>query len=186
MATNRVWTLVPPLKGRKPIGCRWVCTDKQIGPGPNDTKPKARLVAQGYTQVSGVDYNEIFSPVVKLESVRFILSMAAAHDMELIQADVKTAFLYGTLEERDVYMKQPPGRHEPGKEGWWCLLNKAIYGLHQSPRVFYKHIRDVLRGIGLYPIKSDYSVFASKDSDGLTLLGLYVDDGILACSTIKR
>ncbi|KAG7529891.1 hypothetical protein FFLO_05339 [Filobasidium floriforme] len=185
MEANQVWTLVPPSKGRKPIGCRWVCTDKQIG--PNETKPKARLVAQGYTQISGIDYNEIFSPVVKLESVRYILATAAALDLELIQADVKTAFLYGVLEEKEVYMRQPPGRLEPGKEDWWCLLRKAIYGLHQSPRVFYKHIRDVLRGIDLHPIKSDYSVFGSRDpKNGITLLGLYVDDGILACSSLER
>jgi hypothetical protein len=138
MSKNEVWELVPPT-GRKPIGSCWVCTDKLLADG--NTKEKARLVAQGYTQVEGVDYQEIFAPVIKMESVRIILSLIALLDMEFIQGDVKTAFLYERLKEgEDVYMKQPPGFLTPGKEQWVCKLKKAIYGLHQSPGAFYRHI----------------------------------------------
>lgn len=184
MAENEVWELVPPQKGRKAIGCRWVCTDKQLVEG---TKPKARPVAQGFSQIPGVDYNEIFSPVIRLESVRFIVALAAMYDLEMIQADVKTAFLYGVLEEDQVFMKQPPGHEDDTHPDWWCCLRKAIYGLHQSPRAFYRHIKGVLKGIGLKALFSDYSVFASKDHNGvITILGLYVDDAILVCSCKKR
>lgn len=110
MSKNEVWDLLP-LTGRKPIKSRWVCTNEFLANG--NTKEKACLVAQGYTQVEGVDYQEILAPVIKMESVRIILSLTALLDMEFIQGDVKTAFLYGRLgEDEDVYMKQLPGHSD--------------------------------------------------------------------------
>ncbi|KAG8486717.1 hypothetical protein CXB51_020156 [Gossypium anomalum] len=99
--------------------------------------PKARLVAKGYSQVPGVDFTDVFSPVVKHSSIRALLGIVAMHDLELEQLDVKTAFLHGELEE-DIYMQQPEGFTVSEKEDYVCLLKKSLYGLKQSPRQWYK------------------------------------------------
>ena len=94
---------------------------------------KARLVVKGFSQRKGVDFNEIFSPVVKMTSIRAVLSLAATLDLEVEQMDVKTAFLHGGLEE-EIYMKQPDGFLIEGKEDCVCRLRKSLYGLKQVPR----------------------------------------------------
>ena len=91
------------------------------------------MVAKGYAQKEGVDYNEVFSPVVKHSSIRILLALVAQLNLELAQLDVKTAFFYGNLEE-EIYMSQPDGFKIAGKENWVCKLNKSLYGLKQSPR----------------------------------------------------
>ena len=88
---------------------------------------KARLVAKGFSQILGVDYNDVFSPVVKYSSIRTFFSIVAMHDLELEQLDVKTAFLHGELEE--IYMDQPEGFIVPSKENYICKLKKSLYGL---------------------------------------------------------
>jgi hypothetical protein len=95
---------------------------------------KARFVIKGYSQVFGLDYTETYAPVAKNYSLRLILAIAAAKNLEMIQLDVKTAFLYGTLDE-EIYMKQPEGFVIPGKEKEVCRLIKSIYGLKQASRV---------------------------------------------------
>jgi hypothetical protein len=182
MAKNQVWTLVPRQTGRpKPISVRWVCTMKDLPDGSQ--KPKARLVARGYTQKAGIDYQEIFAPVVKLESIRYIIARACQRQMVLSQGDVKTAFLSSSMEGETVYIEQPEGFREPGKEDHVCLLNRAIYGLHQSPRLFYRHIRKILGGFGFSSISADQSVFVKDTPEGKVLLGLYVDDALVAGDT---
>ena len=94
---------------------------------------KTRLVAKGYLQREGINFSKVFSPVVRHTSIRILLSIVAAQDLELEQMDVKTAFLHGQLDET-IYMEQPPGFREPGSEGKVCLLQKSLYGLKQSPR----------------------------------------------------
>ncbi len=107
---------------------------------------KARLVARGFTQTYGVDYNETFVPVAKFTSIRCILALAALEDMEIHQMDVKIAILNGELEE-EIYMEQPQGFVQQGGEHLVCKLHKSLYGLKQSPRawnqkldVFFKSI----------------------------------------------
>ena len=99
-------------------------------------KYKARLVAKGYSQVPGIDFGDIFSPVAKVTSIRLLLSVAAAFDFEIEQMDVKTSFLHGDLEE-EIYMKQPEGFMVKGKKELVCRLKKSLYGLKQSPRMWY-------------------------------------------------
>ena len=130
---NKTWSLVPLPKGRKFVGCKWVFK-KKIRLDGNVEKYKARLVAKGYSQVEGIDYGEIFSPVAKLTSIRFLLSLAAAYDLEVEQMDLKTTFLHGDLEE-EIYMYQPKYFVEKGKEKLVCKLKKSLYGLKQSPRM---------------------------------------------------
>lgn len=97
---------------------------------------KARFVAKRYTQKEGIDFKEVFSPVVRHSSIMVLLALTAEHDLELEQLDVKTAFLHGELQEQ-IFMTQPEGYKVPGKKDHVCLLKKSLYGLKQSPRLWY-------------------------------------------------
>ena len=108
-------------KQKKPVRYKWVFKRKE-GLSPSEPpRFKARLVAKGFSQIPGVDYNDVFSPVVKHSSIRTFFSIVAMHDLELEQLDVKTAFLHGELEE-EIYMDQPEGFIMPGKENFVCKL----------------------------------------------------------------
>ncbi|KAG3056696.1 hypothetical protein PI125_g25513 [Phytophthora idaei] len=117
---NEAWVLVTPPKGRKILTSRWVFVVKYTGTGEID-RFKARLVIKGFLQEYGIDYNEIFSPVIRMEVLRFLLTIAALLDLEIHQMDVKTALLNGFLEE-EIYMAQPEGFKIPGKEHLVCKL----------------------------------------------------------------
>ncbi|KAL1201123.1 Retrovirus-related Pol polyprotein from transposon TNT 1-94 [Cardamine amara subsp. amara] len=137
LSKNQTWDLVSLPMGKKPIGCKWVFKKKY---GVSDKEPlkfKARLVAKGYSQKEGVDYDEIFSPVVRHTSIRVVLGLVAFWDLHLEQMDVKTVFLHGNLEE-EIYMKQPEGFVKPGEEKLVCKLKMSLYGLKQAPRQWYK------------------------------------------------
>lgn len=183
MYENQVWNLVPLPPGQRAIACRWLCTDKLLA--DVTTMEKARLIVLGHLQRAGLDYQEIFAPVLKMESVRMLLALIAMFDMHFVQGDVKTAFLYGPLEET-VYMKQPPGFEEKGKEDWVCQLRKAVYGLHQAPRAFYTHISKVLRKAGYDSIHGDPSIFVKVEKGHTSFIGLYVDDAIVASSSAQH
>ncbi|KAL2527282.1 cysteine-rich RLK (RECEPTOR-like protein kinase) 8 [Abeliophyllum distichum] len=130
---NKTWVLVDRDKRLKVINCKWVFKIKE---GSNLSEPimyKARLVAKGFTQREGMDYNEIFSPVVKYKTMRLILALAVQFDWELEQMDVRTAFLHEVMEE-EIYMAQPPGFKEKGKNEQVCHLKKSLHGLKQAPR----------------------------------------------------
>ena len=135
---NHTYDLVKLPKGKRALETRWIFRVKQDS---NSTLPryKARLVVKGFRQKKGVDFNEIFSPVVKMSSIRTVLSLAATLDLEVEQMDVKTAFLHGNLEE-EIYMKQPDGFLVKGKEDYVCRLRKSLYGNDGG----YLHI--VMRG----------------------------------------
>ena len=114
LVKNHTWKLAKLPKGKKAIGCKWVYAQKEGFPSKNDVRYKARLVAKGYAQKEGIDYNDVFSPVVKHSSIRILLALVAQFDMELVQMDVKTAFLHGDLEE-EIYITQPYGFKVAGK-----------------------------------------------------------------------
>ena len=128
---NKVWDLVELPKGRKAIGSKWVYKVKTRADGSIE-RYKARLVAQDFWQKYGDDYDETFCPVVRLESLRTLITLAVQLGLKLHQVDVTTAFLNGELEE-EVYMQQPKGFITDGKENLVCKLRKSIYGLKQSP-----------------------------------------------------
>jgi hypothetical protein len=131
---NQVWELVER-PNNNIIGTKWVFRNKQDEFGIV-TRNKARLVAQGYIQVEGLDFGETYAPVARLEAIRFLLAFAAHYDFKLYQMDVKSAFLNGPLSEK-VYVKQPPGFEDPKCPKHVFKLHKTLYGLKQAPRAWY-------------------------------------------------
>ena len=134
---NQTWELYELPKGRRALTAKWIYKKKEGFLGIEDARWKVRLVAHGCNQKEGIDYNEVFSPVVRHTSIRVLLAFVALFDLELEQLDVKTAFLYGELEE-EIYMRQPEGFVVPGKEQLVCRLNRSLYGLKQTPSQWYK------------------------------------------------
>lgn len=169
---NETWTLVDPPSGANVIKSKWVFRVK-VHPNGTVDRYKARLVVKGCSQKSGVDYFDTYSPVTKLTSVRCLLSIAAVHDLEIVQCDVTTAFLYGWLDE-DIYMRQPEGYDD--QSGRVCKLQKALYGLKQAPLQWNKRITAVLKQLELKAVSADPCVFI-RERDGL-YFALYVDDGL--------
>jgi hypothetical protein len=174
------WELVKLPPGRKAVGCKWIFTIKRDAAG-NIKRYKARLVAKGYSQVEGLDYTETFAPVAKFTSIRVLLALAAAHDWEVHHMDVKTAFLNGDLEE-EVYMDQPEGFQEVGKEDLVCRLKKSLYGLKQAPRAWNIKLHEELSKLGFIRLEADHSVYARGSSNGQTYLLVYVDDMLIVGS----
>ena len=141
---NKTLELVSLPEGKKNVGCRWVFTNKQKLDGLID-KCKARLVARGFTQTHGVDYEATFALVAKINTIRVLLSLAANLDWHLQQYDVKNAFLHGDLKE-EVYMSMPPGYDAPHTSGSVvCRLKKALYGLKQSPFAWFGRFRFTMK-----------------------------------------
>lgn len=175
---NGTWKLVDIEEHRKVIDNRWVYKIKCNADGSIE-RYKARLVVRGFTQEYGMDYQDTFSPVVKYTSIRSIMAVAAVEHLKLWQFDVKTAFLYGELEE-DVYMRQPVG-FEDGS-GRVCKLIKSLYGLKQASRCWNKQFTSFIKEFGFETSKSDKCVFVSKNNGRKIILGIYVDDGLLAAS----
>lgn len=183
---NQTWALVPPPNGQRIVGCKWIFRRKEGISGSSSVRYKARLVAKGFSQVEGVDFNDIFSPVVKHTSIRVLLAIVATKNLELEQLDVKTAFLHGELEEQ-IYMQQPEGFAEKGKEHMVCLLKKSLYGLKQSPRQWYKRFNAFITTQGFNRSKYDVCVYFKKivDNSWVYLL-LYVDDMLIAAKDIDE
>ena len=177
---NETWDLVPLPSGRKPIGSRWVFKVK-YGANGKVERFKARLVAKGYAQRPGIDYEETFSPVVRYQSIRTLLAFDVQNDMLLHQMDVVTAFLNGTLEE-DIYMEQPDGYVEQGKEDLVCKLRKSLYGLKQSPRCWNKAFTEFMKSIGFNQGTADPCIYV-RDT---CIVAVYVDDLIIATKTLEE
>lgn len=174
---NDTWTLVSLPEGKKAVGCKWVFSIKHKADGTVE-RYKARLVAKGYTQTYAVDYQETFSPVAKLSTVRILLSLAANLDRPLHQFDVKTAFLHGDLEE-EVYMDLPPGYTASTETKVVCKLRQALYGLKQSPQAWFGRFSLTMRKYGSKQSNSDHTLFLKHKLGKVTVLILYVDDTII-------
>ena len=180
LISNKTWELVPLPRGRRAIRCMWLFKVKMAVDRTID-KYKARLVAGGDSQKEGIDFHETWAPVVKMTSVRVLLSIAAMYDLELHQMDVKTAFLNGDLEE-EIYMRQPEGYTVSGSEHLVCRLRKTLYGLKQSPREWYKKINKFFAKHGFKRIEYDYGLYIIWNDNMKFIIALYVDDLLLACN----
>ena len=139
---NKVWNLVSKPQNQSIIGTRWVFRNKLDEEG-KVVRNKARLVAQGYNQQEGIDYDETFAPVARLEAIRILLAFASHKNIKLFQMDVKSAFLNGFLNE-EVYVHQPPGFENSIKPNHVFKLTKALYGLKQAPRAWYERLSTFL------------------------------------------
>ncbi|GJR12854.1 retrovirus-related pol polyprotein from transposon TNT 1-94 [Tanacetum coccineum] len=176
---NKTWELVPLPGGRKPIGNKWVYKIKRNGDDQVE-RYRARLVVKGYAQKEGIDFNEIFSPVVRITTIRVVLAMCATYDLHLEQLDVKTAFLHGNLDE-EIYMLQPEGFEQKGKENLVCRLNKSLYGLKQAPRCWYKRFDSFIIGLGYNRLHADPCAYFKRfGNNDFVILLLYVDDMLVA------
>nr|GEX24495.1 putative zinc finger, CCHC-type [Tanacetum cinerariifolium] len=182
MSTNNVWKLVELPNGAKPVGCKWVFKTK-LDPNGNIARYKARLVAKGYTQKEGVDYKETFSLVSIKDSLRIVMAFVAHFDLELLQMDVKTAFLNGDLHE-DVYMAQPQGFKSKDQENLVCKHKKSIYGLKQASRQWYLKFDEVMKKHNFIKNQVDHCVYLEMSGSTFIILVLYVDDILLASNDI--
>ncbi|OBS17106.1 hypothetical protein FPOA_12383 [Fusarium poae] len=168
---NKTWTMVNAPDNVNILRGKWVYKVKRGGKG-EILRHKARFVVRGFEQEEGIDYHETFASVVKPMSYKAIFAIAAALDLEVEQMDVKTAFLYGDIDE-DIYISQPEG-FQDGTDRV-CKLNKALYGLKQAPRIWYTTLSSYLAELGFKPLWSDVGVFVK----GSTFIAVYVDDLLL-------
>ncbi|GKA45253.1 putative ribonuclease H-like domain-containing protein [Tanacetum coccineum] len=179
---QKVWTLVDLPNGKRAIGTKWVFINKKDERGIV-VRNKARLLAQGYTQEEGIDYDEVFAPVARIEAIGLFLAYASFMRFIVYQMDVKSAFLYGTIEE-EVYVCQPPGFEDPHFPDKVYKVEKALYGLHQAPRAWYETLSTYLIKNGFRRGTIDKTLFIKKDKVDILLEQVYVDD-IIFRSTKK-
>ena len=168
---RKVWDLVDLPKGCQTIKGRWVYAMK------SDGCKKAQFVAKGFTQVFGIDYKNTFSPVARFETLRLLLSLAVLYNWELEALDVKTAFLFGELEE-EIYMDQPEGFVVKGKEFKVCRLWKAIYGLKQAALQWNKQLHKSLLEMGFTHSLSDPGTYFKIIGQDIIILLVYIDDAL--------
>ncbi|KAJ9561128.1 hypothetical protein OSB04_006288 [Centaurea solstitialis] len=180
---NNVWLLVPRPRKRTIIGSKWTFRNKldEIG---TIIRNKARLVAQGYRQKEGIDYDETFAPVARLKAIRLFLAFAAHMNFKVYQMDIKNAFLNGKLNE-EVYVAQPPGFVDPKFPDHVYKLNKALYGLKQAPRAWYDTLSTFLLSKCFVRGKIDSTLFLKKYPKHILLVQIYVDDIIFGSTNPK-
>ncbi|GKD16929.1 putative ribonuclease H-like domain-containing protein, partial [Tanacetum coccineum] len=154
---QKVWTLVDLPYGKKAIGTKWVYRNKKDERGIV-VRNKARLVAQGYKQEEGIDYDEVFAPVARIEAIRLFLAYASFMNFVVYQMDVKSAFLYGTIKE-EVYVSQPSGFVDLEFPEKFYKVEKALYGLHQAPKAWYETLSTYLLDNGFYRGQIDKTLF---------------------------
>ena len=173
------WELVNPNPSiQNIIGCHFILQKKR-GASGEVTCFKVWLVAQGFSQHEGIDFSETFAPVVKSTSLRILLAIWAEHGWRVRQMDIKSAYLNGTVSE-DIYMRQPKGYEEPGREQSLAKLKKGLYGLKQVGREWYATLHDFLIGLGFRRTHADHSVFVFERGHTIIILPVYVDDKLLA------
>ncbi|KAJ9557926.1 hypothetical protein OSB04_012540 [Centaurea solstitialis] len=171
---QHVWDLVDLPSGHRAIGTKWIFRNKKDERGIV-IKNKARLVAQGYTQEEGIDYDEVFAPVARIEAIRLFLAYASFKNFKVYQMDVKSAFLYGKI-EKEVYVCQPPGFEDPRYPNRVYKLNKALYGLHQAPRAWYDTLSTYLLENEFTRGVIDKTLFIKREEQEILLVQIYVDD----------
>lgn len=172
---NNTWEITTIPDNKRPIPCKWVFKRKTNENG-EIAKYKARLVIKGCSQKPGIDFTEVFSPVVRYASLRYLFALAVKFDLDICHMDAVSAFLQGDIEE-EIYMMQPP-LYGNGKEV--CRLRKSLYGLKQASRQWNKKLSSMLKGMGLSQNKLDPCIYYKiVDNNNMFFLAVYVDDIIL-------
>ncbi|KAJ0622951.1 putative RNA-directed DNA polymerase [Helianthus annuus] len=176
-----VWKLVKLPKGKRKLGTRWVFRNKQDSAGVI-VRNKARLVVQGFRQIEGLDYDEVYAPVARLEAIRIFLAYASYMGFTVYQMDVKTAFLYGDVKE-EIFVEQPLGFVHPDYPEYAYKLDKVLYGLHQAPRAWYATLTEHLLAHGYTCGTIDQTLFIKKVGKDQILVQIYVDDIIFGSTS---
>jgi len=183
LKTAGTWVLEEAPAGANIVGSKWVFKAKKDASG-NVVCYKARLVAQGFSQVPGVDYFDTYAPVAKLPSIRTVLAIANRHDMELHQVDIKGAYLNGDLTDAEViFMKPPPGYAPEGLGTRVLRLRRTLYGLKQSGRRWYQKLTTIfVDSLGFRRCEVDQAVFYRRRGKSLTIVVVHVDDCTIAAT----
>ena len=183
LSQMKTWKLVDKPEGANVVGSRWVFKVKRKSDNSID-RFKARLVAQGYSQKEGVDFDEVFAPVARMTTIRSIISLVASLDLEAHQMDFKTAFLNGDLDHK-IYMKQPPGYENEQYPDRVCELSRGLYGLRQAARVWYKKLDGFLLEHGFRRSQLEPSLYIKIDGDSFVVIVVYVDDLLIVSNSIE-
>lgn len=178
---NDVWTLVQRPNLVNVIGTKWIFKNKSDEFG-TIVRNKARLVAQGYTRVERVDFDETFAPVAKLQSIRLLLAISCIMNIKLHQMDVKSAFLNGVLNE-EAYVEQPKGFENPHFPNHVYKLKEALYGLKQAPRAWYERLTQFLLSHGYERGDLDKTLFIKKVNQDIIIAQIYVNDIVFGSSS---
>lgn len=177
---NRTWELVDLPIRQRPIGLKWVFNVKRDEHG-TIVRHKAWLVAKGYVQSKGVDFDEVFAPVARMETVRMLLAIATFNGWEVHHMNVKTTFLNGELKE-EVYVTQLPRFIQKGQEQKVLKLQKALYGLRQAPRAWNLKLDESLIKLGFQRSPSEHAIYGRRNAATRLIVGVYVDDLIITGS----
>lgn len=178
---NKTWEMTTLPENKRPIPCKWVFKTKTNENG-EIVRYKARLVIKGCSQKPGVDYTEVFSPVIRYTSLRYLFALAVKFDLDISQMDAVSAFLQGDIEE-EIYMIQPP-MYSNGKQV--CRLKKSLYGLKQASRQWNKKLSSALKEMGLSQNKVDPCIYYKiVDNNDMVFLATYVDDIILFTNNVQ-
>ncbi|GKD33985.1 retrovirus-related pol polyprotein from transposon TNT 1-94 [Tanacetum coccineum] len=178
-----VWELVDRPLCKNVINLKWLWKNKRDEEN-TIIRNKSRLVANGYAQKEGIDFEESFAPVARLEAVRLFIAYAAHKSFTVCQMDVKTIFLYGPLKE-EVYVNQPDGFVDPYHPDQVYRLKKALYGLKQAPRAWYDELSNFLVSKGFSKGSIDPTLFITKHGEDILLVQIYVDDIIFGSTNLK-
>ena len=163
---------------RNIVSCNWVYTTKDNNEG-NPVRYNARLVARGFTQIEGIDYEETFAPTAKFVTIRNIISLATNLRWLLEQADIDTAFLWSKIRE-DIFMQEPEGHIDEQHPDYVCKLQKSLYGLKQSAHLWNQLLSKTLKTFGFTQLLTDTSCFVKTDQYGTAaIMAVYVDDLII-------
>jgi hypothetical protein len=171
---NDTWELVPRPKNKNVICTKWVFRNKLNEDG-QVTRNKARLVCKGYAQIEGIDFEETYAPVARMEAICLLLAYACSKNVKVYQMDVKSSFLNGELEE-EVYIEQPEGFQLSENTDYVCKLKKALYGLKQASRAWYSKLDKYLQQTGFRKGSADNNLYIKVNQGNILLIEVYVDD----------
>jgi hypothetical protein len=178
---KQIWELVDSQPGCKPIGRKWVSKNRE-GENGEVVRNKSRLVAQGYSQKEGIDYEETFAPAARLEAVRILLDFSVGKGFKLYQMDVNSALLNGVLEE-EVYVKKPMWFESEKYPHRVYKLRKVLYGLKQAHRAWYGRLRGFLFAKIIEMGKVDQTLFLLRHGVDILIVQVYMDDIIFGGSS---
>jgi hypothetical protein len=179
---NQTWELADLPQGHRVVTLKWVYKLKQ-NEAREIVKHKVRLVAHGFVQQEGIDFDEVFAPVARMEYVRLLLALAAQEGWQVHHMDVRSAFLNGDLKE-EVYICQPAGFIIVGQEGKVLRLRKVLYGLRQALRAWNSKLDDTLKKMDFVKSEHEHAMYRRSHGDDILLVGVYVDDLVITGSSL--